>query len=476
MVFSSAIFLFAFLPVIFCLYYILPSSNSVKNGLLIIASLLFYAFGEPVYVFLMIGSTAVNYIFGRMLGDRDRKSARWKNGFIRRMILILAVILNIATLGVFKYAGFIVVSVNQIFHTGIPVPAIALPVGISFFTFQALSYVIDVYREEGAEQRSFFKLLLYISFFPQLIAGPIIRYHDISEQIEKRPADLEKIVLGMQRFTKGLFKKLILANSLGGMADKVFLLEIANYNSLVAWLGAISYTLQIYYDFSGYSDMAIGLASMFGFQFQENFEHPYSACSIKEFWKRWHISLSAWFKEYVYIPMGGNRRGKWKTEYNKMVVFILTGIWHGASWTFIIWGLVHGIANVLEDTILPVQKCRSKVVCNVYTWLVVTTAFVMFRADTVMAGLSMLKAMFTDFAMDMSSVSFLRESLNLYNICILGTAFLFSYPVSRRVGEKLGHMGKGYQFVLSAGSLFLLLICMLNLASTSYNPFIYFRF
>lgn len=476
MVFSSAIFLFAFLPVIFCLYYILPLSNSVKNGLLIIASLLFYAFGEPVYVFLMIGSTAVNYIFGRMLGDRDRKSARWENGFIRRMILILAVILNIATLGVFKYAGFIVVSVNQIFHTGIPVPAIALPVGISFFTFQALSYVIDVYREEGAEQRSFFKLLLYISFFPQLIAGPIIRYHDISEQIEKRPADLEKIVLGMQRFTKGLFKKLILANSLGGMADKVFLLEIANYNSLVAWLGAISYTLQIYYDFSGYSDMAIGLASMFGFQFQENFEHPYSACSIKEFWKRWHISLSAWFKEYVYIPMGGNRRGKWKTEYNKMVVFMLTGIWHGASWTFIIWGLVHGIANVLEDTILPVQKCRSKVVCNVYTWLVVTTAFVMFRADTVMAGLSMLKAMFTDFAMDMSSVSFLRESLNLYNICILGTAFLFSYPVSRRVEEKLGHMGKGYQFVLSAGSLFLLLICMLNLASTSYNPFIYFRF
>lgn len=476
MVFSSAIFLFAFLPVIFCLYYILPSSNSVKNGLLIIASILFYAFGEPVYVFLMIGSTAVNYIFGRMLGAGDRKSARWKNGFIRRMILILAVILNIATLGVFKYAGFIVVSVNQIFHTGIPVPAIALPVGISFFTFQALSYVIDVYREEGAEQRSFFKLLLYISFFPQLIAGPIIRYHDISEQIEKRPADLEKIVLGMQRFTKGLFKKLILANSLGGMADKVFLLEIANYNSLVAWLGAISYTLQIYYDFSGYSDMAIGLASMFGFQFQENFEHPYSACSIKEFWKRWHISLSAWFKEYVYIPMGGNRRGKWKTEYNKMVVFMLTGIWHGASWTFIIWGLVHGIANVLEDTILPVQKCRSKVVCNVYTWLVVTTAFVMFRADTVMAGLSMLKAMFTDFAMDMSSVSFLRESLNLYNICILGTAFLFSYPVSRRVGEKLGHMGKGYQFVLSTGSLFLLLICMLNLASTSYNPFIYFRF
>lgn len=474
MVFSSAIFLFAFLPVIFCLYYILPSSNSVKNGLLIIASLLFYAFGEPVYVFLMIGSTVVNYIFGRMLGAGNLTGI--KNGFIRKMILVLAVILNIVILGMFKYAGFIVDIMNQIFHTGISVPAIALPVGISFFTFQALSYVIDVYRDEGAEQKSFFKLLLYISFFPQLIAGPIIRYHDISGQIENRVADIEKIVSGMQRFTKGLFKKLILANGLGCIADEVFLLEIADCNLLVAWLGAVSYTLQIYYDFSGYSDMAIGLASMFGFQFQENFEHPYGACSIKEFWRRWHISLSTWFKEYIYIPMGGNRRGKWNTECNKMVVFILTGIWHGASWTFIIWGLVHGIANVLEDTVLPVQKCRSKVVCNVYTWLVVTTAFVMFRSETVMAGLSMLKAMFTNFAMDVSSASFLRESLNSYNICILGTAFLFSYPVGRRVGEKLGHMGKGYHFVLSAGSLILLLLCILNLASTSYNPFIYFRF
>ncbi len=474
MVFSSAIFLFAFLPIIFCLYYILPSSDFAKNGLLIIASLLFYAFGEPIYVFLMIGSTVVNYIFGRILGAGNLHGG--KKGFIRKIILVLDVILNIVILGVFKYAGFIVASMNQFFHTGIPVPAIALPVGISFFTFQALSYVIDVYRNEEAEQKSFFKLLLYISFFPQLIAGPIIRYHDISGQIENRPADVGKIVSGMQRFTKGLFKKLIWANGLGCIADKVFMLEIAEYNLLVAWLGAVSYTLQIYYDFSGYSDMAIGLAAMFGFRFQENFEHPYSACSIKDFWRRWHISLSTWFKEYVYIPMGGNRRKKWNTECNKMVVFILTGIWHGASWTFIIWGLIHGIANVLEDTVLQVQKCRSKVVCNVYTWLVVTTAFVMFRADTVMAGISMLKAMFANFAMDVSSAGFLRESLNPYNICILGTAFLFSYPVSRRVREKFGHMGKGYHFVLSVGSLILLLLCILNLASTSYNPFIYFRF
>lgn len=474
MVFSSAVFLFAFLPIIFCLYYILPASDSVRNGLLIIASLLFYAFGEPVYVFLMIGSTAVNYIFGRMLGSGILTGG--KNNFIRKMILVLAVLLNLVILGVFKYAGFIAASINQVFHTGIPVPAIALPVGISFFTFQALSYVIDVYRDADAKQKDFFKLLLYISFFPQLIAGPIIRYHDISGQIENRAVDMEKIVSGMQRFTKGLFKKLILANGLGCIADEVFALEITDCNLLVAWLGAVSYALQIYYDFSGYSDMAIGLASMFGFRFQENFEHPYSACSIKEFWRKWHISLSTWFKEYVYIPMGGSRRGKWNTEFNKMVVFMLTGIWHGADWTFIIWGLIHGIANVLEDTILPVQQCRSKIVRNVYTWLVVTTAFVMFRADTVTSGLSMLKAMFANFGMDGFSAGFLRESLNPYNICILGTAFLFSYPVSRQVRERLGHMEKGYQFAVSAGSLILLLLCILNLASTSYNPFIYFRF
>lgn len=474
MVFSSAIFLFAFLPIIFCLYYILPSSISVRNGLLIMASLLFYAFGEPVYVFLMIGSVGINFIFGRLLGERSL--ADGKSSFGRKAVLGFAVVFNIGLLCVFKYAGFIIESMNRIGHIEFPVPVIALPVGISFFTFQALSYVIDVYRDGKTEQKSFLKLLLYISFFPQLIAGPIIRYHDISGQIENRFVDAEKIMFGMQRFTKGLFKKLFFANGLGCIADAVFALDMPDCNMLIAWLGAVSYTLQIYYDFSGYSDMAIGMASMFGFQFKENFEHPYSACSIKDFWRRWHISLSAWFKEYVYIPMGGNRAGKCKTECNKMIVFILTGIWHGANWTFVIWGIIHGIANVLEDTVLPVRKCKSKVLCNLYTWLIVTAAFVVFRADTVMAGCSMLKAMFTNFAMNVSSASFLREWLTPYHICILGTAFLFSYPVSCRIGEKIRPKGRGYQILVSAGSLFLLLLCMLNLASASYNPFIYFRF
>ncbi|MDE6434827.1 MAG: MBOAT family protein [Lachnospiraceae bacterium] len=474
MVFSSPIFLFAFLPVIFCLYYIFPTNISIKNGLLIIGSLLFYAFGEPVYVFLMIGSAGVNYLFGRLLGKENLAGAH--SLFFRKILLCLAVILNIGVLCVFKYSGFIMAGIYQIFHVAAPVPQIALPVGISFFTFQALSYVIDVYRDGKTEQKNFLKLLLYISFFPQLIAGPIIRYHDISKQMEERSINVEKIMFGMQRFTKGLSKKLFLANTLGYIADTVFSLDITSYHLLVAWLGAISYTLQIYYDFSGYSDMAIGLAAMFGFEFKENFEHPYSACGIKDFWRKWHISLSAWFREYVYIPLGGNRTEKWKTERNKIIVFLLTGIWHGANWTFVIWGMIHGIANILEDTFWSVKKCEAKVIRNIYTWLIVIVAFVMFRADTVTNGFMMMKAMFLNVTMNRASVSLLKEQMNPYNLTMLGIAFLFSYPISRKVKQKFKDQEKGYNFVLWGGSLCLLLLCMLNLASTSYNPFIYFRF
>ena len=262
----------------------------------------------------------------------------------------------------FKYTAFILENINYAGRLNIKIPGIALPIGISFFTFQALSYVIDVYRNPEMVQKNLFNLMLYVSFFPQLIAGPIIRYNEIAKQIKNRTSSIEKTTEGISRFIRGLTKKLIIANATGYMADSIFALKITDYNFLVAWVGAIAYTLQIYYDFSGYSDMAIGMAKIFGFEFNENFNHPYSAKGIKDFWRRWHISLSLWFREYVYIPLGGNRKGKFRCEFNKMIVFLLTGIWHGANWTFVIWGLIHGVANVIEDTLGSIIKIKNNII------------------------------------------------------------------------------------------------------------------
>lgn len=472
MVFSSAIFLFIFFPIVF-IGNLLIRPLWAKNIFLMIASLIFYAFGEPVYVFLMILSSLGNYAFGRWLAYVEKKAAR-------KAILTTAVICNIAVLGVFKYAGFAVENVNHLFGTALPVPAIALPVGISFFTFQAMSYVIDVYRDRGTCQKSFINVLLYISFFPQLIAGPIVRWNEIDRQITERKLDADQITDGICRFVKGLFKKLVFANGFGKVADQVFALDIGNYSMAVAWLGAVCYALQIFYDFSGYSDMAIGMASMFGFHFQENFDHPYSADSIHGFWRRWHISLSSWFKEYVYIPLGGNRKGKFRTELNKLIVFFLTGIWHGANWTFVIWGMIHGIMNVFEDTILPIRKCKWKWVGNIYTWIIAIVAFVMFRADTAAYGWHMIQAMFSNFSWDITSKSFLLEKLDGYTTALLAGGILFSYPVTAKTAvwrEKFREAHPGaWENLRYAGVIFLFVLCLCNLASAAYNPFIYFRF
>ena len=486
MVFSSIIFLAVFLPITFLLYYIpIPFGEKAgityRNIILVIASLIFYAFGEPVYVFLMIGSVLINYIFGLLLSeDRGFSPA------MRKLWLVLSVIVDVGILGVFKYAGFIVSTFNSITGIGVPVPNIALPIGISFFTFQAMSYVIDVYRDGKMYQKSYFKLLLYISFFPQLIAGPIVRYHDIDLQLTNRGvggrADSAKISEGLMRFSKGLAKKVIIANSMGFIADKVYALDITQYGAGVAWMGAICYVFQIFYDFSGYSDMAIGLANVFGFEFLENFDHPYSSLSIKEFWRRWHISLSTWFKEYVYIPLGGNRKGRIRTEINKTIVFLLTGIWHGANWTFVIWGMFHGLFLILEDTILPIgklgEKTAAKVIRNLYVWLVVIIGFVFFRADTIGYAGQMLAQMFTGFAPVVGgrvALGVVLEQANAYNILILLLAIIFSYPVSGRIAGKLSEK-KWWKYSLMLGSLILLMVCILSLASAAYNPFIYFRF
>ena len=502
MVFSSIIFLAAFLPITFILYYIpIPFKEKAgityRNIILVIASLIFYAFGEPIYVFLMIGSVLLNYLFGMMLGAGS-KSSLSKH---RKLIVVLSVIVNVLILGVFKYAGFFVSSIDRFFGLSIPVPKIALPIGISFFTFQAMSYVIDVYRDSSMRQKSFGKVLLYISFFPQLIAGPIVRYHDIDEQLTARGkagrADMEKITAGLLRFSKGLAKKVIIANNMGFVADKVYALDITKYGAGVAWMGAVCYVFQIYFDFSGYSDMAIGLAKVFGFDFLENFDHPYSSLSIKEFWRRWHISLSTWFKEYVYIPLGGNRKGRARTEINKFIVFFLTGFWHGANWTFIIWGLFHGLFLTLEDTILPIAKIGAKktsdkssdktasavawwgrFVRNIYVWLVVIVGFVFFRADTLTYALQMLKQMFTGFGPAVGSrvaLGVILEQANLYAILVFAFAIIFSYPISKKVSEKMSGK-KMWEPVLMFGSMMLLVLCILSLASSAYNPFIYFRF
>lgn len=393
MVFSSMTFLCVFLPVVFILYYMFPSLH-IRNGLLIIASLLFYAYGEPVYVLLMLFSIVMNYLFGRLLAV--------KRHIYKKVIVAAAVSVNLGLLFVFKYIDMVLGTVNQISHSEIPMTNLALPVGISFFTFQALSYVIDVYRGEAKIEKNFFCLMLYISFFPQLIAGPIVKYHDIQEQIRSRKSDTREIAEGVRRFIVGLSKKVLISNTMAVAADALFSVSSADLNVLSAWIAAISYLFQIYFDFSGYSDMAIGLGHMFGFGFKENFRYPYISQSVQEFWRRWHISLSTWFKEYLYIPLGGNRKGKMRTCLNKLIVFFFTGLWHGANWTFVVWGMWHGLFMLLEE-VLPVRKF-PRVFRHIYTMLVVCVGFVMFRADTFVQGIKMIGTMFAGWSFGSSQM------------------------------------------------------------------------
>ena len=473
MIFSSLEFLCVFLPVVFALYCLLPSIK-VKNALLIVASLLFYAYGEPVYVLLMIASSFMNYGMARLIAKGEKR---------KKIFLVLAVVLNLGMLAVFKYADFAVDTVNGLLSTNIPLPGITLPIGISFFTFQALSYVIDVYWDRVEVQKNYFNILLYISFFPQLIAGPIVKYRDINEAIENRVMNADEIAKGLRRFICGLGKKVLIANTAGLVADHVFTAAHSKVNFVVAWIGAIAYLMQIYYDFSGYSDMAIGLGHMFGFRFKENFQYPYGADSIQEFWRRWHISLSTWFKEYLYIPLGGNRKGTARTCINRIIVFFFTGLWHGANWTFVIWGLWHGMF-LLFETYCPIVKKAPKVIARIYTLLVVCVGFVMFRADTLTEGLFMIKQMFTGFSMDPASMSFAVQQLTPWFVVMLAAGIIGAAPIRKLVDhirenvqpEVLAGKWKTVQIVLYVASTVLLIWCMIRLSGSTYNPFIYFRF
>jgi len=475
MVFSSLEFLCIFLPAVFLLYTAIPNLKA-RNILLIFASLFFYAYGEIIFVLLMVFSSTLNYLCARWVArDPDRMS---------KAAVATAVIVNIGILVVFKYTGMMVSTFNTVTGLSIPVPQIALPIGISFFTFQALSYVIDVYRGSVAVQKNYLNILLYISFFPQLIAGPIVKYRDINEQITSRSQDIEKIARGLRRFVCGLCKKVLIANSMGAVADIMFASDLGTLGMPSAWLGAVAYLFQIYYDFSGYSDMAIGLGLMFGFEFKENFNYPYGARSIQDFWRRWHISLSTWFKEYLYIPLGGNRKGAARTAVNRIIVFFCTGLWHGASWTFVLWGLWHGMFLLLEQFI-PALKKMPRVLGNIYSLLVVIVGFAVFRADTIGYGFGYIGRMFSFSGFDSVSLSLALQQLSPWFMVMLAAAVIGCAPIrplADRVRASLyggGTLSVGWRiaevalYVLAFAGLFW---CILRLAPGGYNPFIYFRF
>ena len=464
MVFSSMVFLCVFLPAAFCLHLLLPGMRA-KNFLLVVASLVFYAYGEPIYVILLVASSAGNYILARLTGECPK---------IRKLTMTLAVVINLGLLVIFKYSGFLVETFNSVTGAGIPVPHVRMPIGISFFTFQALSYVIDVYRGDASVQKNFGKVLLYISFFPQLIAGPIVKYHDVEAEINNRKQTPEEIGKGIRRFIAGLSKKILIANTMGLVADNLFGAAATGITGPGAWLGAVSYMLQIYFDFSGYSDMALGLGMMFGFHFHENFDYPYISASIREFWRRWHMSLSGWFKEYLYIPLGGNRRGKFRTVVNKMIVFMCTGIWHGASFNFLFWGIYHGFFLMLEEYIPFIGKKGGKLKSffqHVYALLVVCVGFVFFRADTMKQGCFWIREMFTDFGWKASAMSLTLQQLTPVYLVTLAAALVAAVPVNSMLKKYKWY--EGFTYVLSLAGFAL---CVLSLAGGTYNPFIYFRF
>lgn len=476
MVFSSVIFLFLFLPVVLGCYYLLPGREA-KNLWLIAASLLFYAFSGLWYVLLLLFSVFCNYLAGLFVSGR-------------KSVLCTAVVVNLGILGVFKYLTFLVRTVDQLPDVAIPVPSIILPVGISFFTFQGLSYVVDVYRNERLKSTRFQDVLLYIALFPQLVAGPIVRYEDVAGEIQSRRYTLEQLANGLRRFIIGLSKKLLIADVCGSVVTLIYSAERSVLDSRTAWLAAVCYLLQIYFDFSGYSDMAIGLGLCFGFHFKENFNYPYISASIQEFWRRWHISLSTWFREYLYIPLGGNRKGKAKTYRNKLIVFFCTGLWHGANWTFIVWGLWHGFFIVAEDAVKKLFRIEKHgkggrnpvmaVLKHLYTLLVVLIGFVIFRADNIEQAASMIRAMFSGISASAQTGLLLAQCLTPLTMFALLLGLVGSTPILPMVCHKAerqtGSARTCLRVINYAAVLVLLLVDILHLSAASYVPFIYFQF
>ena len=468
MVFSSAIFLFCFLPAVFLLYR-LPFGRRWQNALLACASLVFYAFGNLHYVPLFLLSVLLNYATGLLLGGRLQRS---------KPLIALNIVLNLGILCVFKYTDFLIGNANALFGLMLKPVGLILPIGISFYTFQGLSYTIDVYRKPEEYSRSFLKLLLYISFFPQLIAGPIVRWGDIAAQIDERVCTPEKTSAGIRRFLVGLGKKLLLADTAAIAADAIFAASLPD--ARLAWLGGICYSLQIYFDFSGYSDMAIGMGRMFGFSLKENFLFPYTADSIRDFWRKWHISLSTWFREYLYIPLGGSRCSRARAALNRLIVFFCTGLWHGANWTFVLWGLGHGLLSSLEGSgIIPVERLQKsipgRILCRVYTLLFVMLLFTLFRADTVAQGFTMIAAMFRFQALPEGATLLARLSSPAMCAVLTAALVMALSPLGGRIHAFLTEE-REKELVPDLCCLLLMVLSVLSLAQSGFHPFIYFQF
>ncbi|MGB5824686.1 MAG: MBOAT family protein [Proteocatella sp.] len=472
MLFSSIIFLFYFLPVTMILYYALKFSRPLQNIVLLGLSLFFYSWGEPKFVAIMVLSVIMNYIFG-ILVDRHRKDS-----FKSKLILTSMCIYNVGVLFIFKYMNFVIRNLNSATDINLPVTNIVLPIGISFFTFQAMSYVIDVYRQDASVQKNPFYLGLYISFFPQLIAGPIVRYQTVDRQIREREETWKKFSVGMCRFVTGLGKKILIANNMAIIADYIYVMNGQGYIPVsLAWLGSIAYTFQIFFDFSAYSDMAIGLGLMFGFKFDENFNYPYISKSISEFWRRWHISLGSWFRSYVYFPLGGSRvANKDRVVRNLFIVWLLTGIWHGAEWTFLIWGLLNFTFIVFEKLFMVEKSEKYGTLKHIYTLLAVNFGWVVFRSQNIVEAGRYFKSMFgaSGFFWSDYTYMFIKE----YWIFFIG-AVIFSMPFARRANlniaadDKFSAVFRAFYPVAMAA---LFMICVTYLVKGSYNPFIYFNF
>jgi len=475
MVFSSTVFLFVFLPIVLGAYFLLP--GMLRNSWLLVMSLLFYAWGAKVFTLAMLGSIGVNYMLGLVVDRfRGRRHALW--------VVAAGVAINLSLLICYKYAGFLVDLMNPVlalFHfVPIRLKPVHMPIGISFFTFHAISYVVDVYRGHAKVQRNILNFALYESLFPQLVAGPIIRYQDIADQIDARKEKLVDFAYGVRRFILGLSKKVLIANVLAGPAGRIFDMRMEDLTMPVAWLGVTFYALQIYFDFSGYSDMAIGLGRMFGFKFVENFNYPYISQSIQEFWRRWHISLSTWFRDYLYIPMGGNRVPPWRVYFNLVTVFFLCGLWHGASWNFVIWGLLHGLFLAVER-----QKWMAWMeriwtpLRHLYTMLVVLVGWVFFRSENFSLACSYLKAM-AGFGQGDGTLQHASQYFNT----LVGGALLAGIVGSLPVAIAIRKLDEGKSpvveniFALARTAMLglMFILCAMQLAAGTYNPFIYFRF
>lgn len=470
MIFSSVLFLFSFLPIVLGLYYLAP--NKMKNFVLLIVSLIFYTWGEDKIVVVMLLSAMIDFSCGLLIERGNRKLG-----------LALSICTNLSFLLFFKYFNFAFDNYNAVVSAvGLGgaalynLPQIALPIGISFYTFQTLSYTIDVYRGTVKANHNFINFATYVTMFPQLVAGPIVRYADINEQLENKHISVDDFSIGIERFIIGLAKKVLIANTFATIADSVFALNVAEVSTPFVWLGIIAYSFQIYFDFSGYSDMAIGLGRMFGFRFLENFNYPYISRSIKDFWRRWHISLSSWFRDYLYISLGGSRVGKQRLYLNLFIVFFVTGLWHGASWSFVVWGLFHGVFIVIERVGFGERLDKLwRPFQHLYTLLVVLVGWVFFRAETLPDALDYIQQMFvpsSGLAATNSYLSFLY--LNTYTFLFLIIAILCSTPVHQFFDKKLQSSQGAIFRIVALFALFILSV--IHLGAGSYNPFIYFRF